>query len=52
MRLIMLLGALFVVYGLIAFQLPTRWHNYTLGLGFGALHLLFGLLIARTDHAD
>lgn len=49
MRLIMLMGALFVVYGLIAFQLPPRWHNYTLGLGFGALHLLFGILIGRTD---
>jgi hypothetical protein len=48
-RLIALMGALFVVYGVIAFQLPVRWHNYTLGLGFGALHLLFGILIGRTD---
>jgi hypothetical protein len=48
-RLIALMGALFVVYGIIAFQLPIRWHNYTLGLGFGALHLLFGILIGRTD---
>jgi hypothetical protein len=52
MRLIMLMGALFVVYGLIAFQLPIRWHNYTLGLGFGALHLLFGILIGRNDHVE
>jgi hypothetical protein len=52
MRLIMLMGALFVVYGLIAFQLPIRWHNYTLGLGFGALHLLFGILIGRTDRVQ
>jgi hypothetical protein len=50
-RLIALMGALFVVYGMIAFQLPVRWHNYTLGLGFGVLHLLFGVLIARADHA-
>jgi uncharacterized membrane protein HdeD (DUF308 family) len=48
-RLIVLMGALFVVYGVVAFQLPTRWHNYTLGLGFGALHLLFGILIGRND---
>jgi hypothetical protein len=48
-RLIALMGALFVVYGLVAFQLPIRWHNYTLGLGFGVLHLLFGILIGRTD---
>ena len=52
MRLIMLMGALFVVYGVIAFQLPIRWHNYTLGLGFGALHLMFGILIGRTDRAQ
>jgi hypothetical protein len=52
MRLIVLMGALFVVYGLIAFQLPIRWHNYTLGLGFGALHLLFGILIGRTDRVQ
>jgi hypothetical protein len=51
-RLIMLMGALFVVYGLIAFQLPIRLHNYTLGLGFGALHLLFGILIGRTDRVQ
>lgn len=52
MRLIMLMGALFVVYGVIAFQLPIRWHNYTLGMGFGALHLLFGILIGRTDRVQ
>ena len=49
MRLIVLMGGLFVVYGLIAFKLPSQWHNYTLGLGFGALHLLFGVLIGRTE---
>jgi hypothetical protein len=51
-RLIVLMGALFVVYGGIAFQLPLRWHNYTLGLGFGVLHLLFGFLIGRTDRVE
>jgi len=51
-RLIVLMGSLFVVYGVIAFQLPIRWHNYTLGLGFGALHLLFGILIGRTDRVQ
>ena len=50
-RLVALMGALFVVFGLIALQLPVGWHNYTLGLGFGALHLLFGILIGRTDRA-
>jgi len=50
-RLIVLMGALFVVYGTIVFQLPLRWHNYTLGFGFGVLHLLFGILIGRNDRA-
>jgi hypothetical protein len=50
-RLVAIMGGLFVVYGLIAFQLPDRWHNYVLGLGFGALHLLFGILIGRADRA-
>ena len=50
-RLSALMGGLFVVWGVIAFQLPPRWHNYTLGAGFGALHLLFGILIGRTDSA-
>ncbi len=49
MRLIVLMGALFVIYGLVAFMLPDRWHNYTLGLGFGVMHLLFGVLIGRTE---
>ncbi len=52
MRVVALMGALFVIWGLVAFELPVRWHNYTLGLGFGALHLLFGILIGRTDRAE
>jgi hypothetical protein len=52
MRLIAMMGGLFVVCGLIAFLLPSRWHNFTLGVGFGSLHLLFGILIGRTNHAE
>lgn len=51
-RLIATMGALFIAYGLVAFQLPPRWHNFTLGLGFGALHLVFGILIGRTNHVN
>jgi hypothetical protein len=51
-RLIAMMGALFVVYGLVAFELPPRWHNFTLGLGFGGLHLVFGILIGRSDRAE
>ncbi len=52
MRLVGLMGGLFVAGGLVAFELPPRWHNLALGLGFGALHLTFGTLIAHTNHDD
>lgn len=52
MRPIAIMGALFVLCGLIAFQLPAHWHNFALGMGFGALHLIFGILIGRTDHGQ
>jgi hypothetical protein len=52
MGLIVTLGGLFVAYGLIAFQLPPRWHNFTLGLGFGGLHLIFGILIGRINRVE
>ena len=52
MPLIAMMGGLFVVCGLIAFQVPPRWHNFTLGMGFGALHLFFGILIGRTDRVE
>jgi hypothetical protein len=52
MPLIATMGGLFVAYGVIAFELPPRWHNVTLGLGFGALHLFFGVLIGRTNRVE
>ena len=47
-RPIATMGGLFVACGLLAFALPTGWHNFILGLGFGALHLIFGALLGRT----
>lgn len=49
MSLIAVMGGLFVACGLIAFTLPPQWHNFALGMGFGSLHLFFGILIGRTD---
>jgi hypothetical protein len=49
-RLVCTMGALFVVLGCVAFALPVIAHAATLGLGFGGLHLLFGLLIRRHSH--
>ena len=52
MRLICIMGALFVVLGCVAFALPPAAHTAILGAGFGALHIIFGLLIGRLSHAD
>lgn len=52
MRLICIMGALFVVLGSVAFALPPGGHTPILGLGFGALHIIFGLAVGRLSHAE
>lgn len=52
MRLLCIMGALFVVLGSLAFALPAAGHTAVLGLGFGVLHIVFGLLVGRLDHAE
>lgn len=46
-RLISIMGGLFVGLGLMTFALPTMAHTAMLGLGFGVLHIIFGILIGR-----
>jgi hypothetical protein len=50
-RLIAAMGGLFVALGLLTFTLPAAAHAAMLGLGFGCLHILFGVLIGRSTHA-
>ncbi len=50
-RLICIMGALFVALGTMAFVMPPMTHTAMLGLGFGVLHIVFGLLIGRVTHA-
>lgn len=52
MRLICIMGALFMLLGLLAFALPPRLHTLILGMGFGALHTIFGLLIGQVSHGE
>jgi hypothetical protein len=52
MRVIGTMGGLFVACGVIAFELPPHWHNFMLGLGFGAQHLVFGILIGRINRDE
>jgi hypothetical protein len=49
-RFVCIMGALFVVLGLLTFALPATFHIAMLGLGFGALHIIFGILIGRLTH--
>lgn len=50
-RLVGIMGALFVALGAITFALPATFHTAMLGLGFGGLHIAFGLLIGRVADA-
>jgi len=52
MRLICIMGVLFMLLGLSAFALPPGAHTLILGLGFGVLHTLFGVLIGRVSHGE
>jgi hypothetical protein len=46
-RIVGVLGALFVLLALLAFTLPDALQTVVLAIGFGALHIIFGLLIGR-----
>lgn len=46
-RIVGVLGALFVLLALLAFTLPESLQTPVLAIGFGALHVVFGLLIGR-----
>jgi hypothetical protein len=50
-RLICIMGALFVALGMVTFALPVA-HTAMLGIGFGVLHIFFGVLIGRLGHAQ
>ena len=44
-RALAVMGALLAALGVVALQVPVNLQNAVLGVGFGGLHLLFGILI-------
>jgi hypothetical protein len=46
-RIVPVMGAAFMVFGAIAFLLPTAAQPWMMLAGFGGLHVVFGLWIAR-----
>ena len=49
-RTIGVMGGLFIGLSLLAFVLPENLQILVLGIGFGGLHILFGILIGRMGH--
>ena len=46
-RLVPMMGACFMVLGVVSLLAPPAWSNPLLAAGFGGLHLVFGAIIAR-----
>lgn len=46
-RVVPVMGWCFIAIGAIAFVLPSNYGNLMMGLSFGALHIIFGAIIAR-----
>ena len=46
-RVVPLMGLCFMVLGAVALFGPAAWGNLLMAAGFGALHIVFGLIIAR-----
>jgi hypothetical protein len=46
-RVLPVMGALFMALGVAAFLVPAGWGNVFMAAGFGGLHIIFGAIIAR-----
>ena len=46
-RVLPVMGACFMMLGALALFAPTTWADWLMGLGFGGLHIGFGIEIAR-----
>ncbi len=46
-RIVPLVGWIFIALGAVAAFAPADWGNILMALGFGVLHIVFGLIVAR-----
>jgi hypothetical protein len=46
-RVVPVMGLCFMALGAVALVAPAGWGNWMLAFGFGLLHILFGIIIAR-----
>jgi hypothetical protein len=46
-RIVPIMGLVFMVLGTAAFAAPAAWGNTFMAAGFGGLHIAFGVIIAR-----
>ena len=46
-RVVQVMGLLFMALGVAAFASPAAWGDIFMAAGFGGLHIIFGLIIAR-----
>src|SRR3989449_1424024 len=48
-RIVPVMGLCFMALGTVALLGPAAWGNWLMAAGFGGLHILFGMIIARRD---
>lgn len=46
-KIVPVMGLCFMLLGVLALFAPSAWGNYLMAAGFGGLHIIFGIIIAR-----